>query len=91
MGLTSDSFSMRVRTSSSSTPVASASCDTISSISPSGRNSWRGGSRRRITTGSPANQSPQHINHSNMNNSFILNPHREEEITKQPKYDDSVE
>ena len=53
IGFTSDNFSTRASTSSSLTPVSLASSVTISSISPSGKNSWRGGSNRRIVTGRP--------------------------------------
>ena len=54
IGLISASFSIRSTTSLSSAPVLAARSATISSSSPSGRNSWRGGSRRRIVTGKPS-------------------------------------
>mmetsp|Transcript_32478 Transcript_32478/g.51976 ORF Transcript_32478/g.51976 Transcript_32478/m.51976 type:complete len:481 (+) Transcript_32478:363-1805(+) len=54
MGLISASFSMRSTTSFSSAPVSAESRATISSSSPSGRNSCSGGSSRRMVTGSPS-------------------------------------
>mmetsp|Transcript_6723 Transcript_6723/g.17218 ORF Transcript_6723/g.17218 Transcript_6723/m.17218 type:complete len:430 (-) Transcript_6723:1213-2502(-) len=53
MGFTSASFSMRSTTSLSEAPVSAARLATISSRSPSGRNSCSGGSSRRMVTGHP--------------------------------------
>lgn len=53
MGLTSDNFSILESISSSFIPVSKESWLTMSSTLPSGRNSWSGGSNRRMVTGKP--------------------------------------
>ena len=53
IGLTSESFSILENTSSSLIPVSAVSPLTISSRSPSGRNSWSGGSNSLMVTGRP--------------------------------------
>ena len=53
IGFTSDSFSILEKISSSFMPVSEVSSLTICSRSPSGRNSWSGGSNNRMVTGHP--------------------------------------
>lgn len=57
MGLTSDNLSILAKTSSSVVPVSAASSLIMSSILPSGKNSWSGGSNSRIVTGNPESRS----------------------------------
>lgn len=54
MGFTSDNFSILEKISSSFIPVSEVSSLTMCSRSPSGRNSWSGGSNNRIVTGRPS-------------------------------------